>query len=408
MKRLGLFILFFIFFTPESLVGQHDFSDEIAVFNETKDVDTKMELLYEFAPSLIGLYGDSVLYFIRNLNYEGIKNKRKDAITMSNFYMSHYLIKNSFYEQAEGKLNSVIEYYNLVENDTMLALSHNLLGNIHYSRGNMNNAEKEYERALYYGERKSGREVIKMIPMQNLARIAIRNKEYDIAESLLREYIRFHHTPEGSIQDLASGYGLLGEFYLNQGDYENATDNFIRSMEYGLTVGTKSTVANAYTNLGIAEFFAENLKRSKEYFKLALAVRIEDGNALFIAASYYNLGDYFNGIGEIDSALVNYEKSASVSEESGVLRIKKDALEQIGLIYESLEENEKQITVLKEIIEVQNKIHAQKREEDSRVMNFNYEQTMLELEGVNQLREESLAGKVKRYQSVFNNWLFIS
>lgn len=401
-------IVFFIFLIPFFLISQRDVTDKIEAFDKTNDIDTKMELLYEFAPSLTGIYDDSVLYFVRDLRDAGIKNGRQDAIVLCNYYIARHLITYSFYSQAEEKLSSVIEYYDQVENDTMLSLSHNLLGNLHFSRGNMSNAEQAYEKALQYAISSGGRKAVQVIPLINLARIAIVNDEFDVAENLLREYIRFHHTTEGSISALASGYALLGNLYLDQGDYDNASDNFIRSMEYGLTVGVKTTVANAYTNLGITEFFAENFKRSKEYFKLALEVRIDHGNPLFIAEAYYNLGDYFHGIEKIDSALVNYQKSVEVSEEAGVLRIKKDALEQIAVIYENGGMDKEQIAVLKEIIDVQNKIHAQKREEDNRIMNFNYEQSMIEYEGMKKLREENLEGKVSTYQSIFNNWLIIS
>lgn len=407
MKRLGLFILFTLLFLSYEVIGQRDYSVEFEKYIKSRDIDEKIALLYSFHYKLGELTKDSAFYYIKDIHYEGIKHRRRDAIALSNYVLAHYFIKYSYYKEAEEKLEKAKKYYKNAENDTMLVLTHNLLGNAYYSQGNLNSSKIEYEKAIYYGK-KTGLERFEIMPIINLARIAINNKEYDLGEELMDRYIRFQTSPKGEIRDLASGYGLLGELHLSQGNYKEANDNFIRSMEYGLTIGGLSTIANAYTNLGIAEFYAENLKRSGEYFKLALGVRIEDGNPLYIAEAYYNLGDYFIGLMKRDSALANYQRCVEIGDEFGVLGVKKDALEQMASVHEELGNKNEHIAILKQIIETQNEISSKQKSDDNMLMSFNYEQTMMELEGLNEVREEDLEGRVRNYQSIFNNWLLIS
>src|SRR5690554_7066259 len=104
----------------------------------------------------------------------------------------------------------------------------------------------------------------------------------------------------------ANAYGLLGQLYLDQQNYPKAIESYTHSMEVGLTVGNMKTVANGYTNMAIVEFYTENYDRSERYFRLALSYRIKDNNLFYISEGYYNLGDYFYGIGKLDSALTNY------------------------------------------------------------------------------------------------------
>jgi tetratricopeptide (TPR) repeat protein len=207
---------------------------------------------------------------------------------------------------------------------------------------------------------------------------------------------------------LAAAHGLMGQLYLDQGKYAEAIEEYTRSMEYGLTVGSMKTVANGYTNLAIVEFFSENYDRSEQYFRLALAYRIKDSDKFYIAEGYYNLGDFYSGVEKMDSAIFNYQKSYEVGKDFNNLYTQKDALMQMSGIYETINNQGKQIETLRKIIDLQDQINKERNVKELKALKISHDQAYDEVVGIGKIREGELQNKVGSYHSIFNNWITIT
>ena len=400
-----LIILFFIFSFGK--VNAQDGLDSLLTEYKTASLDRKIVLFHLFSEEILSLDKDTILFYVKDLQAEGLKNNREDAIAMSSIGIVPYLQFNSLFDEASQKIKNAISYYQKVGNDTLLSMSYNILGNNSFLEGKIVIAEGYYMKSSEYAKR-SGEKRYEMLSIFNLAKIYTQQKKYEKAEKNIKAYIDFLKNENTSITMLAAAYGLLGQMFLDQGMHDEAIENFSRSMEFGLTSGSLKTVAHGYTNLAIAEYFSENYDRSEQYFQLALAYRVKDNNQFYIAEGYYNLGDFYVGRERLDSALINYQRSFEFAQLSNNFTTQKDALVQIEGVYETLNQHTKQIEVLKQIIDLQDKISKQQSLKGLSALRLSYDQDFNEAINIGGIREEELHGKIGTIESVFNNWIVLT
>lgn len=383
--------------------AQDDVSKELNDY-KTANIDQKVTILHHIYMSIDR---DSLLFYIKDLQQEGIVNHRDDALAMANFGMGFYLQGNSLFLESENKLKKAIAYYKRVGNDTMVSGTYNMLGNTAFLEGNISKAEILYHKSAE-SARLSGEKKFEMLSVFNLGKIYIQQGKNKEAEKNIRTYIQFLKKTHGNLASLANAYGSLGQLHMNQEDYEKAIHDYNNSMEFGLMVGSSKAVANGYTNLGIVEYLSGNNERSEQYFRLALAYRVKNKNKFDIAEGYYNLGNFFWGIDKNDSAIVNYEKSASVAKSTKNFKTEVDALDQLGNAYGYLGQKDKEIEVLRKIIKLQNKIKLQQSNDVLTALGLSYNQSMDEAKNLSLIREEKLQGQLGKYQSIFNTWMVVA
>lgn len=386
-----------------SSIAQDNVDKQLQEYNSAT-LDQKIKLFHFFN---LRIDKDSLLYYIKDLQNEGIINHRDDVLAMANYGMGTYLQTNSLYRESESKLKKALKYYRNVGNDTMSADIYNSLGNTAFLEGNTSKAE-----VLYYksseSAKQSGDKKYEMLSVFNRGKIYLQQGKNDQAEKYIRDYIDFQKKTQGNLRSLASAYGSMGQLHLNQEDYEKAINDFNNSMEYGLMVGNMKTVANGYTNLGIVEYISNDFERSEQYFRLALAYRMKDDDKHFIAEGYYNLGDFYSGMEKNDSAIANYMKSAEVAGSINNLKTQIDALSQLSTVYSALDEDNKEIEVLKNIINLQDEINRQQNEDVLNALGLSFNQSMEETKSVGEIREEKLQDQLGKYRSIFNNWILIA
>lgn len=404
MKIFTYIFLFLIFyFHGLSSFAQEDVNQRLRQYN-TATLDQKIALFHYVN---LRLDNDSILYYIKDLQKQGLKQHRDDVLAMANYGMGTYLREKSLFDESENKLKNALKYYLKVGNDTMTTDTYNALGNTAFLSGDISKAEILYTKSLRYGKQ-SGEKKFEMLPIPNIAKIHIQQGKYEEAEKSIKEYIAFYKKTNGSLRSLAAAYGLMGQLHLERKDYDKAINDYNNSMEYGLTVGSMKTVANCYTNLGIVEYLSNNNERSEQYFRLALAYRLKDDNKFFIAEGYYNLGDFYSGLEENDSAIANYKKSAEVAKSVNNLRTQMDALSQLSVVYNSLGKKNQEIEVLKDIISLQDDINKQQNKDILHALNLSYDQSIGEFKDVGAQREGKLQNQLVKYQSIFNIWVLIA
>ncbi len=401
--RITTSIILFIFLFGAHLCAQDIVEKQLKEY-ESASVDNKIILFHYFQTKI---NKDSLLPYIEDLQQIGIKQHRNDALAMSNYGMGYYLQTKSLLKEAESKLDKALNYYISIGNDTLTSDLYNQRGNTAFLEGNLTKAELLYNKSLDYAEQ-SGSKKYKMLSVPNLSKIYVQQGKFDLAEQEIRKYIQFQKDNNGNLRLLATAYGILGELHLNQEDYENAINDFNNSMEYGLMVGNMKTVANGYTNLGIVEYLSNNINRSEQYFRLALTYRLQDRDKYSIAEGYYNLGDFYSGIDKNDSAIVNYQKSASVAESTMNLRLQIDALSQLSTVYNYLGNKDREIETLKKVINLQDKVNKQQHEDVLNALGISYNQSLEEVKNLGEEREGILRSQIGKYQSVFNKWLIIT
>ncbi|PWH85384.1 tetratricopeptide repeat protein [Brumimicrobium oceani] len=404
MKQIKIWISFSFLILFNLSYAQESISDKLEEY-ETSSLDRKMELFYYFFYKFESDQKDSVLYYVNDLISEGIRNKNQNAIALANLGIGPYLLSNSLFEEAEAKLKKAKKHYHKVENDTMLAEVYINLGNSSYLQGKFTEAEMLYNKSAEFAQA-SGDKRFQMLSVFNLSRIYLNQGRVEEAKRMIQEYIDFNLS-NGAMRKLAAAYGLMGQLYLNQSDNAQAIDYFTRSMESGLTAGYMPAVANGYTNLAIVEYVSGNMRKAEQYFQLALAYRQKAADKFYIAEGYYNLGDFFYGVAKFDSSIVNYAYSLKVAEESNNLQGQIDALYALDAVYDTLNEKDNQIAILKKLLVTEKKQATHQSYKEINALKLSYAQSEKEAINNGGIREDQLQSKVVEYQSIFSNWVWV-
>lgn len=380
-------------------------ADEIIKSYNQGSIDKKMGVLFVNYSEIESVSKDTILYFIRDLQSEGIKYNREDAIALSNYYFSHYLNDNGLFDEALNKIEDAISFYNYQDNDTMLAESYNAKGNSYYLLGEFGAAESNYLKSYDFGkDSEDGR--FKSLPIANLARIYIYQGKYDKAKEILDKYIEYNKTIS-NLRNLGTGYGIYGQLYIDQNKLDKATEYLDRSMEFNLSTGNSKLIGNGYTNIAIASFIKEDFKRAEEYFQLALSYRLESDDDFFIAESYFNLGDFYFETNELDSALYFYNESFEIAYEHDNKIGVKDALEQIAKTYERQGDFEMQAKSLKEYIKLQKEINSEKLSKELGILRVSFEEDLKQQNFIGHQREEKLRGQIVEVSTIWDYWVWI-
>ncbi|WP_107039301.1 tetratricopeptide repeat protein [Brumimicrobium mesophilum] len=404
MKILkSVFILIFLL-TINKVIGQKDIHEKLVAY-ETATLEEKMALFFYFAPIFDLEKKDSILYYVNDLTTEGVRSNSQEAIALSNYGIATYLMNASLFEEADAKLTRAENYYLNIHNDTMLAMVYIDLGNSAFLQGNISKAEVYYNKSSAYAINSEDIR-FELLSIFNLSRINLYRGKYDIAKEMIEKYINYFSIEE-DLGKLTSAFGLMGQLYLAQNDIDSSRNYFTKSMETGMAANDLRAISNGYTNLAIAEYISENTVKSEQYFRVALNYRIKEGNKYYVAEGYYNLGDFYFGIGELDSAIVNHSISLKIAEESNNLIGQKDALTEIAILHDSLNNLEDQISALNKIILVQEKLAKNQSYKEINALKSSYSQSEKEYLNSFGTREDDLQETVFDYESVFRKWAWM-
>ncbi len=119
-------------------------------------------------------------------------------------------------------------------------------------------------------------------------------------------------------------------------DPEKAMDYANQCLVLSEKIGYKKGVANAYSSMGIINWYQSNYLPALEFNKKALKIGEEIGDKQTIAGSYINFGNIYADQGNYPEALKNYLSSLKISEETGDKRGIASAYNNIGTIYDEL------------------------------------------------------------------------
>lgn len=385
-------------------VFSQELSNNIEYYKDG-NIDEKIRYIMIFHDKVTAIEEDTIMYFIQDLQDEGIEKDREDAIAMANYVFGHYLNDNSLYSEAQEKLFLSKSFYDFTQNDSMLCVVYNALGNNHYLQSERKKAEEYYLKSISYG-RKSGKTGFESLALANLARIYISQEKYDGAKKLLDEYIALNEA-NSDVRNLGTAYGVYGQYFLNQGQFDKAIGELEKSMEFNLSTGNNELIGNGYTNLAIAAYFKEDYDSAKDYFELALAYRKKKGKEYYIAESYFNLGDFFFGINELDSAKVAYKKSLKIARESENLVGEKDALMQLSILYDSLGIPSEEVEMLREYIDADNRLDDEKTSRELATLRLSFDQELKQQQYVTKQREEELRKQINEVDTVWDYWIWI-
>lgn len=143
---------------------------------------------------------------------------------------------------------------------------------------------------------------------------ALRKSNAQEASSFLFRTLSLSEKLNDSLRQ-ANAYQLLGNIMVEKGQYEQATDFYLKAIVYFQQ--KKDTLGMIKVNQGLGQCFdlLKNYKNAVQYFQQALDIAIAFGKKNIVAACYMNLGVACQGSGDDDKALRYYEKCKLLLDE---------------------------------------------------------------------------------------------
>jgi len=199
-----------------------------------------------------------------------------------------------------------------------------------YYLGLLDAAERLSQRALTRVEKGSDWHAMLL---GNIGNIYFTRGELEKAEDMFQEGLKLDEKL-GRIEGLAAKYGNLGNLYFRRGELEKAEKMYKKVLGIEEKLGRPESIANAYGNLGSIYLTRGEPEKAEDMYKKSLAISEAAGMVEQTAKSYGNLGNIYLTRGELDKAEDYYKKSLAICEPAGMLEQMANQYANLGLIYE--------------------------------------------------------------------------
>ncbi len=236
-----------------------------------------------------------------------------------------YCYKISNIECARNEFRKALKECDALSSDSLKVLVLKYLGNIDLILGNLDEASKNYQKALSLElARPNPSEIIISGLYQNMGIIHVRFSEYDSAGYYFRQAINMKESLlKKDDPNLAKGYLNYSLFLLEIGDlkealfYINKAENIFRK-NYGPDY---FELAPLYLNKGTILFTLNNVPEALTYFNLALELNQKFKNPHVNEYTLYsNLGSTYGVMGDSEKA-IRYNKLALEHNPDAIIEV---------------------------------------------------------------------------------------
>ena len=172
------------------------------------------------------------------------------------------------------------------------------LGMLAQKRGDYEEADRQYQRALDISER-LGDQAGMATGYHQLGILAQHRGDYEEAD---RQYQRALDISErlGDQAGMASSYHQLGRLAQERGDDEEAVRQYQRSLDIKERLGDQAGMASSYHQLGMLAQERGDDEEAERQYQRALDIFERLGNQASMASSYHNLGILAQDRGDYD------------------------------------------------------------------------------------------------------------
>ena len=207
------------------------------------------------------------------------------------------------------------------------------LGGIHQRRGELDQAEVMYRKALKFSQKLGWLEGLADL-YGNLGLIHDHRGELDEAEAMHRKALAIHEKL-GWLEGVARVSGNLGLIHQERGELDEAKAMHTKALEINEKLGRLEGMAREYSNLGVIHRKRGELDEAEAMQSKALQINEKLGRLEGMANQYGNLGLIHQERGELDEAEAMHKKALEIEEKLGRLEGMAHDYSNIGVVYES-------------------------------------------------------------------------
>ncbi len=126
---------------------------------------------------------------------------------------------------------------------------------------------------------------------------------------------------------------LLGNYYQNRGQLEQAYQYFYESVQLNTTLGNNTQLAECYNSIGDIFRRQRNYKEASKNYQLSLELAYELKDTMLIAENINNYGDVFRDEQEFDSAIIHYKSALAFDQKIDNIFGIMDGYNNLGDVY---------------------------------------------------------------------------
>lgn len=220
--------------------------------------------------------------------------------------------------------DEVIKAYNLANDiDYEQGQSRALvvMGGIHWSLADYNNALSHYLEALKQYEAQSDK-FNQSICLNNIGEVYKKLKDYDNSLKYLTAALELKNEILGYGNISALAYGNLAEVYMLQRQYDVSEEYYLIAYESALSSGNKTYLAYVFEGLGNLNTLRKNYSEGIQNYQKAVQLRNAVDDYRGMAYAYLNLGDAYYSLSKFDSSRYYYDLSVTQAEKSSALDVR--------------------------------------------------------------------------------------
>ena len=136
----------------------------------------------------------------------------------------------------------------------------------------------------------------------------------------------------GNQGGMASSYHQLGMLAQDRGDYDEATRLYQRSLDISERMGNQGGMASSYHQLGMLAQDRGDYDEATRLYQRSLDTKERIGNQAGMASSYHQLGMLAQDRGDYDEATRLYQRSLDISERLGDQAGMASSYHQLGML----------------------------------------------------------------------------
>lgn len=342
-------VLLFVLLAPLNLVrGQADTQAQVSADKEYYLIDS-LDLSQLSSTDRILI--DSILDLYHQSSVDSVRLQLLNVIVSECWNDDVWPLYNDYIFQSVTQLlnesNSPKRQKMLL---TYLGSALNNIGYAYRSRGNIENAVLNYEKAVEIQEQVNDKKGLAGT-LNNIG--AIYDDQGDFPQAL-----HYYHRSLKYKEQLNDSSGIaltlnnLGVIYYNQGDLSQALDYFMKSLKIQEAIGDKEGIGEALNNIGFIYQKQNNNEKALEYYLLSLKMKEELGNKIGIATTLNNIGAIYKDQGEYEQALEYCKRALVIRREIGSVKGTASPLNNIGIIYNMMGDHDQAILYGKEALAV--------------------------------------------------------
>jgi tetratricopeptide (TPR) repeat protein len=241
---------------------------------------------------------------------------------------ARFLYRDGRWSQALTFLESALDAARTRGSPATEADALRSIGDILYTRGDLDSAKQMYLDALKIDEVHGSGEG-QAADYSNLGKVLRTRGDLDGAEQMLRKSLEIDEQL-GKVEGQATTYGRLGLVLQSRGDFGGAEQMHRKALAIAEQSGSLDRQAAAYGNLGNVLYRRGDLDGAEKMHHKALSIHEHLGSLTGQANAYGNLGNVLHWREDLDGAEQMYRKALEIDERLGRLQGQANAYGGLG------------------------------------------------------------------------------